>query len=305
MLGLDRAHLLARLQEPLPPGAWTAFDALVQRRVRFEPIAYLLGRKECYGREFVVDRRVLVPRPETELLVAAALHYIDEHIRFRGGLPEVADIGTGSGAIAISLAAETPGLRVQAVDASADALEVARGNAERHGVAGRITFLCGDLVAPLPGPVDLLLANLPYLRDDQIDTLTNAAAELAWEPRAALSGGPDGLAVIRRFLAVAGGKLRPGGVILMEIAWDQGPAVMALAREGFPQSYRAVLRDFAGLSRIVATGPQDVVERLARWHAAAVVTQTGDGSDAEPWRPWAEGKWKVRQAEGRWGRARA
>ena len=141
MLGVGRTQLLARLQEPLPPGAWESFDALVQRRVTFEPLAYLLGHKEFYGREFIVDRRVLVPRPETEILVAAALHFINEHARFRGGLPSVADVGTGSGVIAVTLAAEAPELRVQAVDASPDALEVARMNAARHGVASRIAFL--------------------------------------------------------------------------------------------------------------------------------------------------------------------
>ncbi|MBI4498891.1 MAG: peptide chain release factor N(5)-glutamine methyltransferase [Chloroflexi bacterium] len=281
VLDLDRARLLARLEAPLPPGAWERFDALVQRRVRFEPLAYLLGHQEFFGRDFLVDRRVLVPRPETELLVADALHYLDECTRFRGGLPRVADIGTGSGVIAVTLAAETPGLTVWAGDASPEALEVARQNAARHGVADRVILRSGVLVAPLPPEMDLLIANLPYVRDDQIDAQTNAA-ELTWEPRAALSGGPDGLAVIRRFLATAGTTLKPGGVILMEIAWDQGPAVTALARERFPQAHAVTLRDMAGLNRIVAVGPQDVVERLARWHAAAVLSPAEADADAPP-----------------------
>ena len=117
-----------------------------------------------------------------------------------------------------------------------------------------------------------MLANLPYVRDDQIETQTNVAAELAWEPRRALSGGADGLAVIPRFLGMAGAKLALNSVVLMEIAWDQGPDVSRLAQDHIPGRHVATLRDWAGLNRIVAVGPHDVVDRLARWHTADLPT---------------------------------
>lgn len=264
VLGLTRAQLLARQEQPLPPGVWEQYDALIERRVRYEPLAYLTGRREFYGREFFVDPRVLVPRPETELLVVGALTAIDRFTAVRGALPRVADIGTGSGAIAVSLAAERPLLTVDAVDVSADALDVARQNAAAHGVAERVRFRQGDLLEPLPAAADIIVANLPYVRDDQITAGSHAAAELTYEPRGALSGGPDGLAVFRRFFAQLHGKLAPGGLALLEIAWDQGHDVMTLAQAALPESEAAVARDMAGLHRVVVVGPLGVAEALAR-----------------------------------------
>ncbi|MCX6022565.1 MAG: peptide chain release factor N(5)-glutamine methyltransferase [Chloroflexi bacterium] len=262
-LGVSRAHLFARMEEPLPPGAFDHFDDLIERRVNYEPLAYLVGRREFYGRDFAVTPAVLVPRPETEMLVTGALAAIDRFAAVRGALPRVADIGTGSGAVAVSLAVERPTLTVEAVDLSADALAVARRNAERHGAADRVRFRHGDLLEPLDAPADLIVANLPYVRDDQISRGSHVAAELSWEPRLALSGGPDGLEVFRRFFAQLGGKLAPGGVALLEIAWDQGPAVTALAAAALPSEHTALVRDLAGLNRVLVVGPAGVAEALA------------------------------------------
>lgn len=255
---------MARQEQPLPPGVWEQYDALIERRVRYEPLAYLIGRREFYGRDFLVDPRVLVPRPETELLVVGALTAIDRFAAVRGTLPRVVDVGTGSGIIAVTLAAERPALTVDAIDVSADALDVARQNAAAHGVADRIRFHHGDLLGPLPVAADIVVANLPYVRDDQITGGSHAAAELTYEPRGALSGGPDGLDLFRRFCAQLPGKLAPGGLALLEIAWDQGRDVMELAQAALPGSEAVLARDLAGLHRVVVVGPQGVAEALAR-----------------------------------------
>ncbi|MSQ28583.1 MAG: peptide chain release factor N(5)-glutamine methyltransferase [Dehalococcoidia bacterium] len=310
--GLARAQLLTRGGDPLDPEVEAAVHESLRRRLRGEPLAYITGHREFFGLEFAVDARVLIPRPETELLVETALEWVKAaSIESRGttsppapllrgerrpvplpsqgrgeGLgsdaspgtnlmfrrpPETelllkarrddappvtfADIGTGSGAIAVSLAVNAPVLHGYAVDASTGAIEVARHNAAAHGVAGRIEFLEGDLLAPLPGPVDMLLANLPYVRQDQLPLWCGVAqVELAWEPLAALDGGLDGLDVIRRLLADAPRYLRPGGLLLLEIGSWQGDEALQLAASAFPKGTVTLQRDLAGLSRMVRVG---------------------------------------------------
>lgn len=245
-LGWSRARLLARLQEPIPDDALQTFRALAERRAAREPVAYLIGRKEFYGLEFIVDRRVLVPRPDTETLVDAALEWARQRFSSQDTLL-IADIGTGSGCIAVALAAHLPNALVYAIDLSADALAVARQNVERHGVADRVTLLCGDLLAPLPQPVDLLVSNPPYTVLDDIDVGVRLH-----EPRLALDGGSDGLAIYRRLLAAAPQALRPGGALMLEIGATQAEAVTALARQAFPAAAVRVVRDLAGRDRVVA-----------------------------------------------------
>lgn len=244
-LGWSRARLLARLQEPIPDDALQTFRALVQRRAAREPVAYLIGRKEFYGLEFFVDRRVLVPRPDTETLVDAALEWARQRFSSQDALL-IADIGTGSGCIAVALATHIPNALVYAIDLSADALAVARQNVERHGVADRVTLLCGDLLAPLPQPVDLLVSNPPYTVLDDIDVGVRLH-----EPRLALDGGSDGLAIYRRLLAAAPQALRPGGALMLEIGATQAEAVTARARQAFPAAAVRVVRDLAGRDRVV------------------------------------------------------
>ena len=240
---MSRATLLARLSDPLPASAHTRFEQLVTRRHAGEPVAYLTGEREFFGLSLKVDQRVLVPRPETELLVEVALRasarFADrDEIR-------VADIGVGSGAIAVALAVHLRRARVWAVDLSSAALDVARANAERHGVAQRVIFLQGNGLAPLPGPVDLLVSNPPYTILSEVDDNVRRH-----EPHLALDGGPDGLDMIRELIDAAPAFLR-GGVMLVEIGAWQGAAVAAMARAAFRGGVVTLHQDLAGLDRLV------------------------------------------------------
>lgn len=249
--GYARTTLVAFPERPLDSEARMRYAGLVARRARGEPVAYLVGHREFYGLDLLVDPRVLVPRPETELLVEAAL--ADARARLAADPahpPRVADIGTGSGAIALAVAVGEPRLPlVYATDLSPEALALAATNAARVGVAGRVRFLQGDLLAPLPEPVDLLLANLPYI--DPADAGTLPTDVRLYEPALALYGAEEGLGHLRRLLSAAPGVLRPGGSLYLEIGYDQGQAVTALAHATFPGAQVEVLRDYAGLDRLV------------------------------------------------------
>jgi release factor glutamine methyltransferase len=243
VLGHSRARVLASGPGPLTAEQMARFRALVARRAELEPVAYLVDHKEFFGLDLIVDRRVLVPRPETELLVEMAL------ARFKDKAFErlnVADIGTGSGCIAIALAKYLPAAELIAVDISPGALEVARANAERHGVAERVRLVQGDLLAPLDRRVELLVSNPPYTVLSEID-----AGVRRHEPHGALDGGQDGLDLYRRLLDEAPAKLRPGGAVLLEIGATQGTAVSELARRHFHNAQIAVHKDLAGLDRVV------------------------------------------------------
>lgn len=245
VLGVNRAAVLARPDRVLTPKELTRFRTLVARRGQREPLAYIVGHREFYGLEFAVGPHVLVPRPETELLVETALGIA----RGREGPFQIADVGTGSGAVAVTLAHHLPSAMVYALDASADALEVASLNAHRHGVSDRVRCLLGDLLKPLPGSVGLITANLPYVTSEEWQGL---APEIRrYEPRAALDGGPDGLACIRPLLDSAGSHLQRGGSLLLEIGASQGAAVSALARNSFPRARIDLRQDYAGLDRMV------------------------------------------------------
>lgn len=256
--GAGRATLLAYPERALTDEQARAFAALVGRRAAREPVAYLVGRREFMGMEFVTDARALIPRPETELLVEAALKEIRGRLE-AGAAPVVADIGTGSGAIAVSVAALEPRLpRVYATDVSVDALALAGENARRLGVAERVTLLQGDLLEPLPERVDLLLANLPYVAPR--DAATLARDVRSYEPSLALYGADDGLGHLRRLFAQAPAHLKQGATLMLEFGYDQRSAVVALARETFPGCDVTVGADYAGWDRyaiVRADGARD------------------------------------------------
>jgi release factor glutamine methyltransferase len=242
-LGLPRVQLYVQFDRPLLPDELAAIRALIKRRQAGESVAYLVGKKEFWGLEFAVDARVLVPRPDTETLIEVARE------RLAGvEVPRVADVGTGSGAIALTLAKLFPSAAVFAVDISPGALEVARGNAERLGLA--VTFVEGDLGAPLAAhaPFSLLVANLPYIPSCELAALP---AEVRVEPTLALDGGPDGLALVRRLVAEAPGLLGPGGVLALEIGAGQAYATAELLRAaGFTDVQTR--RDLGGVERVVS-----------------------------------------------------
>jgi release factor glutamine methyltransferase len=214
-------------------------------------MAYILGERAFYDRVLSVTPDVLIPRPETELLIELALDWARARSHHHPGEPlRIADVGAGSGAIAVTLAAHLPGADVWAVDVSAAAVEIARQNAARGGVAGRVRLVRGDLLVPLidvGAQVDLIAANLPYIPSAEVDHLPVARHE----PRLALDGGPDGLVLIAALLADAPRNLAPGGTMLLEMQYDQGPAIHLLAERILPGARISVLTDLAGLPRLV------------------------------------------------------
>jgi release factor glutamine methyltransferase len=244
-MGCERAALAAEPEAEVPAVAARAFGELVRRRLRREPVAYILGRKGFRNIELAVDGRVLIPRPETELLVELALERRPQ---------KLLDVGTGSGAIALAVADELPDCEVVATDTSPAALEVARANAGRLGLADRVRFLEGSL--PVGETFDLILANLPYVAEHDWPSLQPEVTQ--WEPREALLAGPDGLDAIRAFLAEGGCRLSPTGIqtttalraLALEVGEGQAPAVVALMREaGFVRT--GTRRDLAGIERVV------------------------------------------------------
>ena len=240
--GLGRAQLLAQPDSRLQPGAAIEFTRLETRRLSREPLAYILGYQEFFGRRFEVGPDVLIPRRETELLVEAALAILP------GQAPLVADVGTGSGAIALTIAAERPDAIIFALDCSSAALIMAARNAARLGVGESVTFRHSDLLSALAEPVDLIADNLPYVAEADLAT---AQPELAYEPRSALAGGPDGLDLYRRLFVQAPSYLRAGGALVCEIAADHGARALVLAQAAFPTAQVTIRQDYAGLDRLV------------------------------------------------------
>jgi release factor glutamine methyltransferase len=250
-LDLDRAHLYARLQEDMSTSDQAVLHSLLARRLAREPTAYIVGQREFYGLDLETTPAALIPRPETELLVAEAIA--------RASLPErqarhrerllIADVGTGNGAIAVALAVRLPEAALLAIDLSREALTLALRNARRHGVESRISFLQADLLAPLAQPADLIVANLPYVRSGDWEALPPEIR--GHEPRDALDGGPDGLREIGRLLGQAPSCLRPGGSLLVELGPLQAAPALALARRCFPDAAARIVPDAAGLDRLL------------------------------------------------------
>ena len=243
VLGVGKEALFAHPERDLSASEGERYRDLVERRGRGEPVAYLRGFKEFYGLRFRVDPRVLIPRPETEALVDAARE------RIAGRALTIVDVGTGSGAIAVAIAAHEHRVRVIATDSSRDALAVAESNALANGVADRVEFRQGDLLAPITEHVDIVCANLPYLPDASVDMWVGERSSLAFEPREAVVAGTDGLDLIRRCIADLPRILVSGGAALFECDPPQIAVVSgALAGSGLRTR---TLRDLAGLDRVV------------------------------------------------------
>jgi release factor glutamine methyltransferase len=246
-LGFDRIQLYQHLRDEMPPDKQVAYHDLVWRRLCGEPTPYIIGRADFYDIELAVAPVAAIPRPETELLVEEALALAGKRLQGTPSLT-IMDVGTGCGAIALALATHLPSAQIIASDISPAALALAQGNAERLGLASAVRFLCGDLLAPLEQPVDIVVANLPYVRSAEWQGLPVEIR--CHEPREALDGGPDGLRVIERLLRQAPAYLRPAAALLLEIGYDQGPAVVALASEVFPEAAVEVKKDLASLDRL-------------------------------------------------------
>jgi len=241
-LGISRTQLYLDLDRKLNPEQEAAFRRFIERRLGGEPAAYITGHREFYGLDFYVDPRVLIPRPESELLVEEALRLAQNH-----PLSAIAEVGTGSGAVAVSLALELAETRIYATDISAPALEVAWINCQKHGVTDRVCLLHGNMLDPLPEAVDLIIANLPYVRKSDL-------SGIVFEPRLALDGGGDGIEKIRRLCCQVGDKLCTGGSLLLEVGQGQGRAVTTLLNTLFPGGKIKVIPDLSGIERVVSLG---------------------------------------------------
>jgi release factor glutamine methyltransferase len=245
-LGQSRTWLYTYPHAGLSPEQSKYFADMLARRLQREPVAYITGHKEFFALDFEVNRHTLIPRPETELLVETALTLARPNPTLT-----IVDVGAGSGCLAVTLAHHLSQARLLAVDISADALAVARRNAHRHGAANRISFFLGDLLAPVSAPVDMIVSNPPYVSQAALTGPAAAPEVSRWEPRLALAAGRDGLAVIRRLLPQAAAGLKPGGALLVEIGFDQGPAVHAMAARHFPAAAISIQPDLAGLPRLL------------------------------------------------------
>ena len=242
-LGTDRLHLYLDMERPVSSDERNRTRELVARRRRFEPVAYILGAREFYGRAFTVGPGVLVPRPETELLVALVL----------ASKPDgpLLDLCTGSAAIAVTLACELPEAEVHATDISPQALTIAAANAERHDVATRVRLFEGDLFAPLPATrYTCITANAPYIAEHEWDTLSADIRE--HEPRGALIAGASGLEIIERICAEAADWLLPGGGLFLEVGAGQAAAVTTQLRGDERYAQVQTHRDLAGIERVIS-----------------------------------------------------
>lgn len=246
VLRMPRQAIFAEQEREVSEQQQVALDELLKRRYTREPLAYILGQREFYGINVVLTPAVLIPRPESEGLVEHALFMA--MMGMESTDLTIADVGTGSGAIAINLAMHLPMGRIFAVDISDSVLDVAAYNIRAHGVGDRVSLAIGDLLDAVPEPLDLIVANLPYIPTDRISTLQ---PEVQKEPVLALDGGADGLDLIRRLLAQAENKLKSHGIILLEMDPDQVPVVAELALQHFPKGSTDVEQDLAGMDRIL------------------------------------------------------
>jgi len=243
-VGVPLAAAFAHPERELSADEETRLRRSVQRRAAREPFAYITGRAEFYGLELEVDRRVIIPRPETEHVVEQALAIAREFER-----PVIADVGTGSGCIAVAIACNLGGATIYATDCSHGALEAAAANVRRHHLERQVRLLAGDLLQPLPEAVHVIACNPPYIGSGEFARLMPEVRD--YEPRPALDGGEDGLAVIRRLILDAPRHLRDRGTLVMELGATQGPRVLALAATRFPEA--RIERDLAGLDRVLVT----------------------------------------------------
>ena len=245
VLKIDRATMFSELEENLSEDSVNNIAALVKRRIQREPLAYITGTKEFYGLMFEVSEDVLIPRPETELLVDMV---ITKAKLFKKNEITIVDVGTGSGAIAVSLAVNIPNSSVIAVDLSKSALEIADENRRAHGMYSRVKLRLGNLLDPVTDNIDILVSNPPYIRKDRLSFLQD---EVLKEPLIALDGGEDGLTLIKELLSQARDKMASTSVILFEIDSDQGAEAAKISKSYFPLGEVTVLRDLNNDDRAV------------------------------------------------------
>ena len=248
VLGMSKTLLYTEPERSLTSAEIGHLCHLVRRRLAHEPAAYILGHWQFYGIDFYIDSHTFIPRPETELLVEQAVE-VARYVSQRGKQITVADIGTGCGAIAISLALALPQARIYATDISALALQVAEMNCRRHAVDKRVELLQGNLLEPLPQPVDILVANLPYIRGRELKDLPPEVKD--YEPTMALAGGKEGLDRIQQMLEQTPGKVGHGAYFLLEIGRGQGDMVTSLIKSYFPQAGIELISDLGGIERAV------------------------------------------------------
>jgi len=252
-LKISRVQLYLDLDYELNSKEEKNFRHLIERRLSGEPAAYITGHREFYGFDFYVDPSVLIPRPESELLVEKTLKLAQNRT-----MPTIAEIGTGCGAIAISLALNLPRTKIYATDISASALKVALFNCQKHEVVNRICLLQGDMLDPLPEPVDLIIANLPYVKESELSPIYSAN----FEPLLALNGGSDGLEKICQLCRQVNNRLRPDGYLLLEIGQGQSKTVTTFLHSLFPSAKIEVTPDLGGIDRVVSlTLPSDTLRQ--------------------------------------------
>jgi len=247
VLKLGKVQIFAQPERTLTGDELTLLDGLVARRLRHEPSAYITRNREFYGLDLFVDSRVLIPRPETEVLVEAAIEFGRSWIVLKRKQMLVADIGTGCGAIAIALAAHIPEAHVYAVDISPGAVEVAAINIHRHGFEDRIKLIPGNLLEQINRNMDLIVANLPYIPNEELAGLQPEVC--LYEPMLALDGGDGGTAVIEAMISQVSGKIAPGGALFLEIGSGQGERLMPMVRDVLPGWEVALVKDLSGINR--------------------------------------------------------
>jgi release factor glutamine methyltransferase len=248
-LKISRVKLYQDLNRELSSNQETTFWQLIQRRLSHEPTAYITRHCEFYDLDFYVDPGVLIPRPESELLVEEVLKYADKCLAGKSTPLLIADVGTGSGAIAITLARQLPRAKIYAIDVSMFALKVAAINCRRHMVENQVQILTGDMLEILPEPVDLIVANLPYIKDNEMEKLIPEIR--LFEPRIALAGGKDGLDKIRQLCQQICNRLRLEGYLLLEIGSEQARPITNLLYDQFPSAQIEVIPDLNGIDRVV------------------------------------------------------
>jgi len=248
ILKMSRTQLYTEPERVLTSAEAKHICRLVRRRLDNEPTAYILEHCEFYGIDFCIDPHTFIPRPETELLVEKAVE-LAHRIYHPGKQITIADIGTGCGVIAISLALALPQAIIYAIDISASALQVAEINCQRHAVNSQVELLRGNLLEPLPKPVDMIVANLPYIKDCEFKDLSPEIRK--FEPTIALAGGEDGLDKIQQMLEQMPGKFDYGGCFLLEIGQGQGEMVTSLIKRYFPQASIELISDLGGIERVV------------------------------------------------------
>ena len=252
LLKCDKAKLYSQPEQRFTRDELIELEAMVRRRLQGEPAAYIVNQKEFYGISLYVDPRVLIPRPETEILVEETIKLAQQQLRVMTDLSEkisIADVGTGSGAIAIAIAKGLPQPIIYGIDVSAEAMKVAALNIERHNLNERIVLMHGNLLTPVTAPLDIVVANLPYIKTAEIPSLSHESS--MYEPHIALDGGLQGISVIGELLRQAKQKIKPGGAILLEIGQGQGRSVLPLIKDIFPQAIVTIIEDLGGIDRVI------------------------------------------------------